>query len=74
MAKSQIAQIEPTDPIVDAITTPAAADPFDLSNLRLDQSFVESAGVKKLLTTVPVRKPNPQDFVGYTPAKTIATL
>jgi hypothetical protein len=40
-----------------------ADDPFDLANLRLDQSFVESAGVKKLLTTVPVRKPNPQDFV-----------
>jgi hypothetical protein len=39
------------------------SDPFDLTNLRLDQSFVESAGVKKLLTTVPVRKPNPQDFV-----------
>jgi hypothetical protein len=38
-------------------------DPFDPENLRLDQSFVESAGVKKLLTTVPVRKPKPQDFV-----------
>jgi hypothetical protein len=37
-------------------------DPFDLTNLRLPQSFIESAGVKKLLTTVPVRKPNPQDF------------
>jgi len=24
---------------------------------------VESAGVKKLLTTVPVRRPNPQDFI-----------
>jgi hypothetical protein len=39
------------------------ADPYDLSNLRLDQSFVESAGVKRLLTSVPVRKPNPQDFI-----------
>lgn len=43
--------------------TPAPADPFDLANLRLDQSFVESAGVKKLLTTIPVRKPKDQDFV-----------
>ena len=41
----------------------APSDPFDLANLRLDQSFVETAGVKKLLTTVPTRKPNPQDFV-----------
>jgi hypothetical protein len=43
-------------------------DPFDLTNLRLPQSFVESAGVKKLLTTVPVRKPNPQDFVRVHPS------
>jgi hypothetical protein len=41
----------------------AAPDPFDLNTLRLDQSFVEAAGVKKLLTTVPVRRPNSQDFV-----------
>ena len=38
--------------------------PFDnLSALRLDQSYADAAGVKKLLTTVPVRKPNWQDFV-----------
>jgi hypothetical protein len=37
-------------------------DPFDPENLRLDQSFVETSGVKKLLTTVPVRKPGSQDF------------
>jgi hypothetical protein len=42
-------------------------DPYDLSNLRLDQFFVESAGVKKLLTSVPVRKPNPQDFIRVHP-------
>jgi len=41
----------------------AVPDPFDLNTLRLDQSFVEAAGVKKLLTTVPVRRPNPQDFI-----------
>ena len=41
----------------------AAPDPFDLNILSLDQSFVEAAGVKKLLTTVPVRRPGPQDFI-----------
>src|SRR5262249_25220633 len=41
----------------------AAPDPFDLNVLRLDQSFVEAAGVRKLLTTVPVRRPGPQDFI-----------
>lgn len=39
----------------------------DLSKLRLDQSFANTAGVKKLLTTVPVRKPNCQDFVRVHP-------
>jgi hypothetical protein len=41
-----------------------ADDPFaDLTKLRLDQSHLETNGVKKLLKTVPVRKPGPQDFV-----------
>ncbi len=55
---------------VDPAETDAEAsrsDPFDLASLRLDQSFVESAGVKKLLTTIPVRKPNPQDFIRVHP-------
>jgi hypothetical protein len=44
---------------------PAAdvTNPFDPASLRLDQSFADTIGVKKLLTTVPVRKPNRQEFV-----------
>ena len=42
-------------------------DPFDPSSLRLDQSFADGEGVKKLLLTVPVRKPNRQDFVRVHP-------
>jgi hypothetical protein len=38
-------------------------DPFDPAVLRLDQSFTEGPAVKKLLTTIPVRKPGAQDFV-----------
>jgi hypothetical protein len=38
-------------------------DPFNVDKLRLDQDFIEQAGVKKLLRTVPVRRPHPQDFV-----------
>lgn len=38
-------------------------DPFNPTNLRLSQSFVETAGVKKLLTTIPVRKAGPQEYV-----------
>ena len=33
-------------------------DSFDLESLRVSQDFVKDSGVKKLLTTVPVRKPN----------------
>jgi hypothetical protein len=58
------------DPVVDRVEAAAAAasdDPFDLSNLRLTQDFVETAGVKKLLRTVPVGKPNPQDFIRVHP-------
>jgi hypothetical protein len=50
-------------PSSEATTTPPPSDPFDLNLLRLNQSFFEKAGVKKLLTTVPVRRPSPQDFV-----------
>jgi hypothetical protein len=43
-------------------------NPFgDISKLRLDQSYADTTGVKKLLTTVPVRKPNRQDFVRVHP-------
>src|SRR6516225_5509451 len=45
----------------------APYDPFDIENLRLDQSFVSTAGVKKLLTTVPVRKPHRQELVRVHP-------
>ena len=47
---------------------PESIDPFaDLSKLRLSQAFTESVGTKKLLTTVPVRKPGNQEFVRVHP-------
>jgi hypothetical protein len=49
-----------TDTINNADTV---LNPFDPAALRLDQSYADTVGVKKLLTTVPVRKPNRQDFV-----------
>jgi hypothetical protein len=44
-----------------------APNPFDLGSLRLSQDFVGAAGVKKLLTHVPVRKPGRQDFIRVHP-------
>jgi hypothetical protein len=49
--------------VTDPTETGPAPDPFDPAALRLDQSYVESTGVKKLLTTVPTRKPNRQEWV-----------
>ncbi len=52
----------------DVNDTTQMANPFDnLCALRLDQSYADTVGVKKLLTTVPVRKPNRQDFVRVHP-------
>ena len=42
-------------------------NPFDPKSLRLSQNFTETVGVKKLLTAVPVRKPNKQEFVRVHP-------
>lgn len=44
-----------------------APDPFDPAALRLDQIFTDGTAVKKLLTTIPVRKPSRQDFVRVHP-------
>src|SRR5262245_9946615 len=49
-------------------STTAAPDPFDLESLRLNPSFLETAGVKRLITTVPARRPSPQDFVRVHPS------
>lgn len=40
-----------------------AANPFDPARLRLSQDFASAVGVKKVLTTVPCRKPHRHEFV-----------
>ena len=42
-------------------------NPFDLSNMRLTQDFTSTIGVKKRITTIPVRKPARQEFVRVHP-------
>lgn len=42
---------------------PASTDDLDLTALCLPQNFGSVSGVKKVLTTVPVRKPGQQSFV-----------
>ena len=43
---------------------------FDLASMRLSQDFATAIGVKKRITTVPVRKPNRQEFVRVHPSPT----
>jgi hypothetical protein len=69
MSKGEVVMTPKTDPNTMPDMQPtteqqaSTPDPFNPTNLRLSQSFVETAGVKKLLTTIPVRKPSPQEFV-----------
>lgn len=42
-----------------AVTPP---DPFDLDSLSVPQDFASQTAVKKLLKTIPVRRPGPQTF------------
>jgi hypothetical protein len=55
--------LQEVDPTTTETTTGEPLDPFAPENLRLSQSFNEMVAVKKILTTVPVRKPGQQDFV-----------
>jgi hypothetical protein len=44
------------------IQTETAPDPFNPTALRLDPSYAETVGVRRHVMTVPVRKPNRQEF------------
>jgi hypothetical protein len=72
MSKSTIPKSEIASNNGDSInrlpeTSPDLFDPFDPENLRLSPEYLKTGGAKKLLTTVPVRKPNKQDFIRVHP-------
>ena len=55
-------------PKLEVVENAVSDDPFDLAKLRVSQDFLETTNVKKLLTTVPIRKPGAQDFVRVHPS------
>ena len=55
-------------PDLKLIEAAASDDPYDLARLRVNPEMLETTSVKKLLTTVPVRKPIAQDFVRVHPS------
>jgi hypothetical protein len=64
MMKGLLPMDKPKLSVVGATEVP---NPFDIEKLRLNPSFVETAGVKKRVTTVPVKKPSKQDFIRVRP-------
>jgi hypothetical protein len=51
-------------PLIAGVDAPKPeVDPFDLKSLRLSQDFASAAGVQRLLTTVPVKRPSKECFV-----------
>jgi hypothetical protein len=60
----------PTDLESDALSAaaPSSPDPFDPASLRLSQDFPSAVGVKKVLLSVPVRKPHNSWFVRVHPS------
>src|SRR5262245_60659154 len=50
------------------LVDPNAYNPFDLAQLRVSQDFLAQTPTKKLLTTVPIRKPGNQEFVRVHPS------
>jgi hypothetical protein len=46
---------------------PEATSSFDISRFKLSQKFEDFGGAKKLLTTVPVRKPRKDEFIRVSP-------
>ena len=55
-------------PDLKLIEAAASDDPYDLARLRITPEMLETTTVKKLLTTVPMRKPIDQDFVRVHPS------
>ena len=57
----------PTEDHPPSSTKVGRSNPFDLASIRLTQDFTFTIGVKKRITTIPVRKPTRQEFVRVHP-------
>ena len=73
-ASNEKSKPEPASPKLGLVGNAASDDPFDLTKLRVSQDFLETTSVKKLLTTVPVRKPGPQEFFRVHPSPKYRSL
>jgi len=62
---------EPTEPEpkVSGTPLPAAPDPFDAKAMRLPPAFEHNAGVRKIISTIPVRNPHKQEWIRVHPGE-----
>jgi hypothetical protein len=61
--------IDPARPGASDVPGSPTADSFNLEEMRISQNFVEQAGVIKVLTTIPVGKPDPKAFIRVHPGE-----
>ena len=59
--------LEPAEP--QRRESPVPPDPFDPASLRVSANYAEGLGVKKVLTTIPVRKPNKTEWFRVRPGE-----
>jgi hypothetical protein len=78
MANSREKKIDPTEEsaeikptvVSSTMTAPAPApDPFDAKALRLPPAFEHNAGIRKVISTIPVRKPHGQEWIRVHPGE-----
>ncbi len=66
------AEADPTEnksKIVSGTTPPESPDPFNAKALRLPPAFEQNAGVRKVISTIPVRKPHSQEWIRVHPGE-----
>jgi hypothetical protein len=71
MAEKLQVKVVPDSTPASEVTTVAPApelNPFAPESLRLDLNVTEGLGVKKVVATIPVRKPNNQDYIRVHPS------
>ena len=68
-AKLQVEENAVTPPDDLNVLPAEAPNPFNVAALRLPPSFEQTAGVKKVISTVPVRKPHKQEWIRVHPGE-----
>ena len=68
MSEQKRRLVPPDDQPDDQANTPDAFNPCAPENLRIDLNISEGVGVKKVVLTIPVRKPSNQDFIRVHPS------